>query len=315
MDIGGAIAFFTQTVTFIENLVVACTDTLALPVMCAESVTGIVASAGLLTHFGASLQSTCAHLDLVTDTATFQGDFVSIIGSRTDLFLRECSLKLAQVSVHCIMVVPGSIVVTLAGSRDNLDNALDELSTNGLNLPSFDPLVEHAVASPVVQSTSALAVAKAQAEAAGKSAISAQNAATEANDKAAKALKDSQDSAAAVEAAEQAHKQAQADAAAAKAAKLQAEADAAQKQAQDAAAAADAAAKAAGGRRLHGNLTELLTSAFWESRHRKFEGESATLPHSTAEHLLRLMEPALSGQDTDAPAGTTGLWSFQHECK
>merc|ERR1719499_933007 len=68
----------------------------------------------------------------------FQGDFATVVTNET-LFLEECS---AALEVKCISVTAGSILVTLRGSDDELNQAIQVIDQQGLSLPSFGTLIK-----------------------------------------------------------------------------------------------------------------------------------------------------------------------------
>ena len=62
------------------------------------------------------------------------GDFNTIVTDEVQ-FLSECSSELEN--ADCIAVRPGSIILTIQGSEEGINNAVTQIETNGLSLPSF----------------------------------------------------------------------------------------------------------------------------------------------------------------------------------
>eukprot|EP00930_Biecheleria_cincta_P002363 TRINITY_DN103369_c0_g1_i1.p1 TRINITY_DN103369_c0_g1~~TRINITY_DN103369_c0_g1_i1.p1 ORF type:complete len:826 (+),score=100.77 TRINITY_DN103369_c0_g1_i1:44-2479(+) len=73
----------------------------------------------------------------VSQELTFDGDYAAVVTDRLK-FLVECSSKTAP--VMCADVKPGSIVLTLAGSSDDVKVAVSNIVAQGLTLPSFGTL-------------------------------------------------------------------------------------------------------------------------------------------------------------------------------
>mmetsp|Transcript_77499 Transcript_77499/g.136703 ORF Transcript_77499/g.136703 Transcript_77499/m.136703 type:complete len:681 (-) Transcript_77499:172-2214(-) len=292
VDISGAIAFFLQMVAFVENLVVECVDKLILPLMCGESVTGITASAGLLAHFGASVYSTCTHMDLVTDTVIFADDFLTVIGARTALFLEECSAYLARFRVTCVLVVPGSIVVTLSGKPAAVGQAKEDLQARGMDLPSFTPLGPATAAAVIAAKEAEAKVAASKAHHANYTATAAVKAAKEAQQLAEQAQQTAKEREAARVAAEEASKEAEVKAAADKAQALKTAAEAASKQAEEAAAAAEAV-KNSQPRRLEQRQWQDVAALLGRFKAKDIHAASA----SDSEQLLHFLRPALDGPE------------------
>jgi len=74
-----------------------------------------------------------------TATVTFEGDYSTIVGSRRDEFLRECTI--ACDPVECVDVRAGSIIVTLSGEQSEVANAVQAVADNGnLPVPNFSAL-------------------------------------------------------------------------------------------------------------------------------------------------------------------------------
>jgi len=293
VDISGAIAFFLQMVSFVENLIVECLNQIIPPLLCSEGVTGVTASAAQLAHFGAATYTTCSHMDLVAEIVTFEGSFLSVVGGKTALFLEQCSHYLAGFQVTCILVRPGSIVVTLSGKPENIRRAKNDLEARGMDLPSFPPLGPATPAAYIAAKQAEVELAAAKADAADYSATAAKKAAQEAQELAKEAQQTASDREAAREAAEDEIKKAKADAAAKKAEALKAAADDAAKKALEAAEAA----KAAAARRL-------LPEEKWAAMLENFKGHVAPADRT---ELLPLLRPAL-----EAGPEPSKLWSSRH---
>ena len=60
VDIGGAIAYMSQVVTFINLIVVHCKDFLDVSALCGASISGIVTSAAAMAPYGAAVHAACA---------------------------------------------------------------------------------------------------------------------------------------------------------------------------------------------------------------------------------------------------------------
>lgn len=75
-----------------------------------------------------------------TTAIIFDADYPSIIGSRSALFLRECTEEVSKDfdQVECISVSPGSIIVVIGGPSDSRSSVAEDLRSNGLHLPSFE---------------------------------------------------------------------------------------------------------------------------------------------------------------------------------
>ena len=60
MDIGGAIAYMSQVVTFINLIVVHCQDFLDVSALCGASISGIITAAAAMAPYGAAVHAACA---------------------------------------------------------------------------------------------------------------------------------------------------------------------------------------------------------------------------------------------------------------
>ena len=60
VDIGGAIAYMSQVVTFINLIVVHCQDFLDVSALCGASISGIITSAAAMAPYGAAVHAACA---------------------------------------------------------------------------------------------------------------------------------------------------------------------------------------------------------------------------------------------------------------
>ena len=60
VDIGGAIAYMSQVVTFINLIVVHCQDLLDVSALCGASISGIITAAAAVAPFGAAVHAGCA---------------------------------------------------------------------------------------------------------------------------------------------------------------------------------------------------------------------------------------------------------------
>ena len=62
VDIGGAIAYMSQVVTFINLIVVHCQDFLDVSALCGASISGIITAAAAMAPYGATVHAACAVL-------------------------------------------------------------------------------------------------------------------------------------------------------------------------------------------------------------------------------------------------------------
>ena len=60
VDIGGAIAYMSQVVTFINLIVVHCQDFLDVSALCGASISGIITAAAAMAPYGAAVHAACA---------------------------------------------------------------------------------------------------------------------------------------------------------------------------------------------------------------------------------------------------------------
>ena len=60
VDIGGAIAYMSQVVVFINLMVVHCQDLLDVSALCGASISGIITAAAAIAPFGAAVHAGCA---------------------------------------------------------------------------------------------------------------------------------------------------------------------------------------------------------------------------------------------------------------
>jgi len=60
VDIGGAIAYFAETVTFIQLAILNCADKLDVSALCGSSIAGISAAAAALAPYSAAVNAGCA---------------------------------------------------------------------------------------------------------------------------------------------------------------------------------------------------------------------------------------------------------------
>ncbi|OLQ02780.1 Adenylate cyclase 1 [Symbiodinium microadriaticum] len=65
VDIGGAIAYMSQVVTFINLIVVHCQDFLDVSALCGASISGIITAAAALAPYGAAVHAACAEGDVL----------------------------------------------------------------------------------------------------------------------------------------------------------------------------------------------------------------------------------------------------------
>ena len=65
VDIGGAIAYMSQVVTFINLIVVHCKDFLDVSALCGASISGIITSAAAVAPYGAAVHAACAKGDIL----------------------------------------------------------------------------------------------------------------------------------------------------------------------------------------------------------------------------------------------------------
>eukprot|EP00494_Astrolonche_serrata_P022555 UN22812 len=79
----------------------------------------------------------CGASRIVTDIV-FDGDYETVVGRNKAIFLKECSLQFKP--VRCFDVKPGSIIVTLEGTEEEVALAADTALNHGLHLPSFETL-------------------------------------------------------------------------------------------------------------------------------------------------------------------------------
>merc|ERR1712039_1165973 len=59
IDIGGAIAYFAQAVTFIQIAVLNCKDFLDIKALCGASIAGIATAAAAIAPYGAAIHAGC----------------------------------------------------------------------------------------------------------------------------------------------------------------------------------------------------------------------------------------------------------------
>ena len=69
VDIGGAIAYMSQVVTFINLIVVHCKDFLDVSALCGASISGIITSAAAMAPYGAAVHAACAKGDILKNPA------------------------------------------------------------------------------------------------------------------------------------------------------------------------------------------------------------------------------------------------------
>merc|ERR1712107_434455 len=60
VDIGGAIAYFAQAVTFIQLAILNCKDFLDIKALCGASIAGIATAAAAIAPYGAAIHAGCA---------------------------------------------------------------------------------------------------------------------------------------------------------------------------------------------------------------------------------------------------------------
>ncbi|CAE7667886.1 unnamed protein product, partial [Symbiodinium necroappetens] len=65
VDIGGAIAYMSQVVTFINLIVVHCQDFLDVSALCGASISGIITAAAAMAPYGAAVHAACAEGDVL----------------------------------------------------------------------------------------------------------------------------------------------------------------------------------------------------------------------------------------------------------
>ena len=65
VDIGGAIAYMSQVVTFINLIVVHCQDFLDVSALCGASISGIITAAAAMAPYGAAVHVACAEGDVL----------------------------------------------------------------------------------------------------------------------------------------------------------------------------------------------------------------------------------------------------------
>ena len=65
VDIGGAIAYMSQVVTFINLIVVYCQDFLDVSALCGASISGIITAAAAMAPYGAAVHAACAEGDVL----------------------------------------------------------------------------------------------------------------------------------------------------------------------------------------------------------------------------------------------------------
>ena len=65
VDIGGAIAYMSQVVTFINLIVVHCQDFLDVSALCGGSIAGIITAAAAMAPYGAAVHAACAKGDIL----------------------------------------------------------------------------------------------------------------------------------------------------------------------------------------------------------------------------------------------------------
>ena len=73
----------------------------------------------------------------------FPGDYDQVVGTNKAKFLEECTTELSGKvtgNVECTDVRKGSIVVDVSGPKDAVTQAVQDVQTNGLDLPSFTAL-------------------------------------------------------------------------------------------------------------------------------------------------------------------------------
>jgi hypothetical protein len=71
-----------------------------------------------------------------TKSIKLEGDFNRI--SDVQLWLLECNFELKKFSVFCVDVSSGSVILRIGSElQANLDSVLQEITENGLTLPTF----------------------------------------------------------------------------------------------------------------------------------------------------------------------------------
>jgi len=60
VDIGGAIAYFSQVVTFIQLAILNCRDYLDLKALCGAAIAGVATSAAAIAPYGSAIHAACA---------------------------------------------------------------------------------------------------------------------------------------------------------------------------------------------------------------------------------------------------------------
>jgi len=60
VDIGGAVAYFSQVVTFIQLAILNCRDYLDIKALCGASIAGIATSAAAIAPYGSAIHAACA---------------------------------------------------------------------------------------------------------------------------------------------------------------------------------------------------------------------------------------------------------------
>ncbi|CAE8629931.1 unnamed protein product [Polarella glacialis] len=61
VDVGGAIAYFSQVVTFIQLAIVHCMDKLNVKALCGAGISGIITSAAAIAPYGAAVHAACRY--------------------------------------------------------------------------------------------------------------------------------------------------------------------------------------------------------------------------------------------------------------
>mmetsp|Transcript_13163 Transcript_13163/g.31404 ORF Transcript_13163/g.31404 Transcript_13163/m.31404 type:complete len:500 (+) Transcript_13163:98-1597(+) len=77
VDIGGAIAYMSQVVTFINLIVIHCQDFLDVSALCGGSISGIITSAAAIAPYGAAVHAACAK-NTITKNGELQGAINSL---------------------------------------------------------------------------------------------------------------------------------------------------------------------------------------------------------------------------------------------
>jgi len=72
VDVGGAVAYMSQVVTFINLIVIHCQDFLDVSALCGGSISGIITSAAAIAPYGAAVHAACAK-NTVTKSGELQG--------------------------------------------------------------------------------------------------------------------------------------------------------------------------------------------------------------------------------------------------